>query len=740
VVTLSELARIAGDLYPGGVPTLPKILAAWAHMDLGGNLGEILDGTGIGIQHMHLAMEDLILDREKEDTDLLMRCVHNTLAKPPTLGRHLLKALCDAPGHRITKRLVSAGLDLEILHRRLGTWTSPSPGRLPPVQHGLDQNASFLLRFGRDLTQEAERGRFDDLCERPQDMDLLMNALMRRRKGNAILTGPAGVGKTALAELFARQIVRGQVPAPLRGMRCFELGMGSLVAGTRYRGEFEERVEKVMRAVQAITPAVLFIDEIHLLKGAGRGEGAPMDAASLLKPSLARGEIRVIGATTTEEYRRHIEPDRALARRFQEIRMEEPAPALVMSMVLTQSRALSEHHGVAIPDDIVTQALSYIDFNDTHRPQPDIGIDLIEAAAIHAAREGHGCVESVDLRRALSQVFAPYERTISDSSAGLKDLDTRLKRRIIGQDHALQKVAMTLLPRLQGITNRRPNLGAFLFAGPKGVGKKALAVALAAEVFGSEKKLLHVDLREYTRDADLNRLLGSPPGYAGSDRMGTLSRWTREHGRGVLFFENVEQGHADLLSLLCKLLGEGIIHQGSGDEVNARTCLVVLTTTLRGKNGTERPGDPSSLQKAGRRIQNLLKVDLPQDLLEKLDEIVFFKALGSRDLAEAIRRTLGKTVQGLGRKGIFLSYDEPRLLDYLCRQLGDHGLDAGVVDRIVEVCLLRPISNALMGYDGPFPARAVLNHERLSPSVALFPSARATAELFSLEPTSLVGS
>jgi ATP-dependent Clp protease ATP-binding subunit ClpC len=699
MLTLHALRRLATEAFPGQHPRLVHLLYAWATKDPDGELSELLDGTGISTERMATALAPLVASQADDDMDILRSAILE-VSQEAVLGEHLLRALCDAPAHRISRALAAAGLDLQRLARRLNVKKRPPEGVL--ARHGItvDLQASPLLQYGRDLTALAAQGTFDDLCERPEDASRLVEVLLRRRKANPVLTGPAGVGKTALVELLARMVVHAQVSGLEPGLRFYELSMGKVVAGTKYRGDFEQRMEKVIEAFLASQPAILFIDEVHLLWGAGRAEGAPMDAGNLLKPLLGRGTVRVIGATTVEEYQQYIARDEALARRFQEVRLNEPDARLTARMVRKQADALTEHHAVLISDTMVGQAIELTNRHLSNRWQPDKSVDLLDSAAVSVRREGRGELTVVDLLATLArQTGRPIAALTGDDRASLRNLSEGLKRHVLGQDHAVARVAATLIQHRQDLGPSERNLGTFLFAGDTGVGKTELARAIAAVFFGSDKLLLHLDMAEYGESGTVNKLIGAPPGFVGSEKEGTLIAWLHLHGSGVVLFDEIDKAHPDVHRLLLGMLDNGRIRTPRGESVDTRQCVVVLTTNAITAAAMERGAMGFKREQNAADPTDLLADAFPREFLGRFDEIILFNRLGPTQMRQVLKLRLDEAIARFRRRQIDVVFDENRLMEHLLAGLRELRTGARGIARLLERNLIQPIAAAMLNSD-----------------------------------------
>lgn len=688
MVTLAELNHIVEELFSDGICTLPRIIYAWAWRDPDGTLDRLLRRVGSSTRMVSLVMEPHIHDQAKEDQALLSQCIIKAAERPVT-GFHLLKALCQFRKHRIAGILEHAHIDLNLLEQQLEqSHPLPTDRPKPAVQSG-----GILLTYGRDLLLCAEQGDFDNLCDRPSEIDRLVQVLMRNRKKNAVLTGPAGVGKTALVELFARRLARGDVPDRLNGTRLYEISMGSLVAGTRYRGMFEERIDMLIKTLIACQPAIIFIDEMHLLWGAGRAEGAPMDGANLLKPALSSGKISVIGATTSREYHHYITRDAALARRFQEIRLEEPDRHEVLAILKKCASEIEQRYPLLIEDSLLSEALTLTDRHLPNRYQPDKSIDLIDSAAVLAELE-HCCeLRRKDLYRVLArQTGRSIEMLDETDRHRLKTFKARLSRNIIGQNHAIETVASTLIHHRFDFGDIHRNLGTFLFAGSTGVGKTELARAVAREFFGSEKDLLHLDLGEYSQGDAIHKLIGMPYDYGVRNGSGTLVTWIHERGSGVLLFDEIEKAHPQVHHLLLGLLDEGRIHSGFGEKLDTRHCVVILTTNALTADDLNRTtiGLVSHISTPDPR--KLLRRRFSEEFLGRFDEIILFNMLDHDAYRKILKLKLCDAVDHLKTKGVFLCFDENRLLEYILGDTQSYRSDARDIKRLLETKLLQPLT------------------------------------------------
>lgn len=497
-----------------------------------------------------------------------------------------------------------------------------------------------LDALARDLTQQAQEGKLDPIIGREREVRRIIQILSRRTKNNPVLVGEPGVGKTAIAEGIAQQIVSGEVPPILQGKRLMTLDMGSLVAGTKYRGEFEERMKKIINEIYHDGNVILFIDELHTLIGAGSAEGA-VDASNLLKPALARGELQTIGATTQDEYQKHIERDAALERRFASVKIEQPTPEETIAILEGIKPAYEKHHDVTFDDETLTAAVKLSSRYITDRFLPDKAIDLIDEAAAKVIIDNSQSTGSIGKERQRLQLLnqqkeqaiqeqnfeqaaeyrhqemkqqrkvkrllqkeqaagsqqqlvtpedvadvvsqwtgIPVNELQQEESERLLNLETLLHERVIGQDEAVKAVAKAIRRARSGLKDPNRPIGSFLFLGPTGVGKTELAKTLAEAMFSSEDHLIRVDMSEFMEKHNASRLIGSPPGYVGHDEGGQLTEKIRQNPYSVVLLDEVEKAHPDVFNLLLQVLDDGQITDGKGRLVDFKNTVIIMTSNL----------------------------------------------------------------------------------------------------------------------------------------------------------------
>jgi len=539
-----------------------------------------------------------------------------------------------------------------------------------------------LSAFSRDLTALAREGKLDPVIGRDDEVDRVVSILARRSKNNPVLVGEPGVGKTAVVEGLAQRIVRGEVPMALRDKRVLALAIGPLVAGTKYRGEFEGRVKRILDEVRrAARDIVLFIDELHTLVGAGAAEGS-LDLSSLIKPELARGELQCVGATTFEDYRKYIETDSALERRFQPVMVAEPTIDQTIEILRGLRAKYSEHHRVTIGDDAIEAAAALSARYIVDRFLPDKAIDLMdEAAASVALRPPAGASLAVcaqDVSAIVSKwTGIPQGSLTEEQTQGLLALEESLAKRVVGQDDAVSLVSQAIRRGRAGLKHPRKPVGGFLFVGPSGVGKTELARALAGVLFGTEDALVRVDLSEYTEAHTVSRLLGAPPGYAGHDEAGQLTEPVRRRPYCVILFDEFEKAHGDVAAILLQILDDGRLTDAKGRTVDFRHAIVILTSNVDADDVT---------------------YALRPELLNRLDDVVRFRALGVEQIEQIVDLQIAELAQRLGARRVTLVLGE-EARRFLAHESLAAGSGARHVSRTIGRLVTTPLSNALLRGD-----------------------------------------
>jgi ATP-dependent Clp protease ATP-binding subunit ClpC len=535
-----------------------------------------------------------------------------------------------------------------------------------------------LSSYSRDLTAAAKAGELDPVIGREDEIDRVISILSRRSKNNPVLVGEPGVGKTAVVEGLAQRIAHGDVPAAIRDKRVLSLSLGPLVAGTKYRGEFESRVKRILDEIRrAAREIVLFIDELHTLVGAGAAEGS-LDLSSMIKPELARGELQCIGATTFDEYRKHIETDAALERRFQPIMVAEPTIEQTIAILRGLRSRYATHHGVSIDDAALDAAANLSSRYIVDRFLPDKAIDLVDEASASVALRRGSSVEVEDISAIVSKWTGIPQGTLDEAQTrGLLALESSLGARVVGQDEAIRIVAQAVRRGRAGLKDPRKPLGGFLFVGASGVGKTELARALAAELFGSEENLVRIDLSEYTEAHTVSRLLGAPPGYSGHNEPGQLTEPVRRRPYSVVLFDEFEKAHADVAAILLQILDDGRVTDAKGRTVDFRHALVILTSNA----------NPSELD-----------IYLRPELLNRIDDVVHFNNLGRPEIEAIVELQMREVAQRLGVLHVTLTLTDAAR-EFLAKESILAGSGARYVARTIARFVTNPLSSAILRGD-----------------------------------------
>ncbi len=564
--------------------------------------------------------------------------------------QHLLLAILREGDSLALRLLSSGGLDGRSLMRELTERTPErSGGRGSPQQSGRKAETKALSAYTTDLTEAARRGKLDPIFGREAELGRMREILCRRTKCNPLLLGDPGVGKTALAEGLAQSLLEENVPDRLYDKRILSLDMGAVVAGTKYRGDFEDRMRNLLEEVSGAGDIILFIDEMHMLVGAGAAEGA-IDASNILKPLLSRGMVQIIGATTQEEYRRYLQKDTALARRFQPVTLREPTTEEAVRILTGLRPRYEAHHRLTISQEAVEAAVKLSSRYVCDRFLPDKAIDLMDEAAARVVLSSAGpgndlrAVEASDVAAVAAEwTGIPVAAMTEEEGQRLRSLEDTLKKRVIGQDAAVEAVAAAVRRGRAGLKEQGRPIGSFLFAGPTGVGKTELCRALAEALFGSEKDLIRLDMSEYSEKFTASRLIGAPPGYVGSDEGGLLTELIRRRPYSVVLFDELEKAHTEVLDLLLQILEDGRLTDAHGRIADFRNAVIVMTTNAGAAAAAERrpplgflpPGSkPDREEPVRRELRQVFRTEL----LNRVDEIQVFHPLEQEQLVRIAQK------------------------------------------------------------------------------------------------------
>ncbi len=636
-------------------------------LETGGLAAQAISSMGISPEELIAAIESTVSSNKSIDTpqDLPLsprakRVLDMSIREAKSMGvnyvgtEHILMGILSEGEGVAVQVLMSMGLDPSEARKQVIKFLSGGDkdvagSKAPDVKNR--NRTPVLDQLGIDLSGMAEKNQLDPVIGRSTEIRRVVQVLSRRTKNNPVLIGDPGVGKTAIVEGLAQKILAGDIPESLKGKRVVQLNMGNLVAGTKYRGEFEERMRKLVLELKECRDVVLFIDEIHTIVGAGGAEGA-IDAANILKPSLARGEFQVVGATTLDEYRKYIEKDAALERRFQPVKVNEPSLEDSLLILKGLRDRYELHHSVTITDEALEAAVRLSSRYITDRYLPDKGIDLIDEASARARldamelpeplkrmerelemvrREKESAVESQAFEKAarlrdressisdeleskrqtwmsvqrkeipvlveenIAQVVSewtgvPVRQMTEEEAARLARMEEEIHSRLIGQDKAVVSISKAIRRARSGLKDPRRPVGSFLFLGPTGVGKTEMARALARFLFGSEEALLTFDMSEYMERHEVSKLIGAPPGYVGHESGGKLTETVRRRPYSVILFDEVEKANPDVFNLLLQILEEGRLTDGQGRKVDFRNTVVIMTSNIGARSMVKRQG------------------------------------------------------------------------------------------------------------------------------------------------------
>ena len=709
-------------------------------------------------------MDTQVNENEVDFTPRAKRIIANSQKEALRMGQnyvgseHILLSLMREIDSVAVRILIDADIDPQKIFTELlkilGDESPISDNYHDPanIENKSKNSTPTLNQYGKDLTELAKQNKLDPVIGRKNEIERVIEILSRRTKNNPCLIGEPGVGKTAVVEGLAQMIKENNVPEILKNKRVVSLDIASMIAGAKYRGDFGERLKKSLQEIKAANNVILFIDEIHTIVGAGAAEGA-MDAANILKPLLSRGEIQVIGATTLNEYRKYIEKDSALERRFQSVIVEEPSIEDTIQILKGLKDKYEAHHKVKITDEAIKEATILSERYITDRFLPDKAIDLIDEACSKVkiksltkpesfknlekeldkkSKEKEEAIISQnfekaakirDEERALKEKISkqdekwkkqennkeisigkeeicevvsnwtkiPVTKLTQTESEKIKNLDQELKKRVIGQDEAIDVLSRAIKRARVGLKDVNRPIGSFMFLGPTGVGKTELTKALALNMFGNENAMIRLDMSEYMEPHSVSKLIGSPPGYVGYDDGGQLTEQVRRKPYSIILFDEIEKAHPDVFNILLQILDDGRLTDSNGRTVNFKNTVIIMTSNTGARNITEtksigfinKDDGSISYERAKSEVMNELKKTFRPEFLNRLDEIIIFNKLGKEAIEKIANIMLNEFADKLKQRKITVKIDKS-IIEYIAKVGFDDVYGARPLKRAVQ--------------------------------------------------------
>jgi ATP-dependent Clp protease ATP-binding subunit ClpC len=637
---------------------------------------------------------------------------------------HLLLGLLREEKCFAAEMLHERGLKLQIIREEMQRTTQEKVQAQPQR----NRESSLLAEFSRDLTQSAMENQLDPLVGRDQEVERTIQILCRRTKNNPVLIGEPGVGKTAIVEGLAQRIADGEVPSFLADKRILGLDLSLIVAGTKYRGQFEERLKTIMKELMESQNCIIFIDELHTLVGAGSAEGS-LDAANILKPALSRGEIQCIGATTPAEYRKSIEKDRSLERRFQAVKVpppnEEDAKKILSGIkaidLIDEAGARVKLRQTALPEEI-TEVQKRIKFI-VHRMENAIANHEFEKARFYSDEErkerenlralrdkyhldetSTGIVTREDIEEVVSRwTGVPISSIKEEESLKLLRIEEELHKRVISQDKAISALSRAIRRSRAGLKSPNRPIGSFLFLGPTGVGKTEVARTLAQFMFGTEKSLIRFDMSEYMEKHSVSKLIGSPPGYVGYEEGGQLTERVKRAPYSVVLLDEIEKAHPDVFNILLQVFEDGQLTDGLGNTVDFKNAIIIMTSNIGARHLMKRSGlgfQSNKEETVSDKVEEMVKQEVKKtfnpEFLNRIDEVIIFQALTEQDLSQIVELMVTQLNQNLSQRAITITVTEDARKWILDKTISDRSYGARPLRRALQKFIEDPLSEALI--------------------------------------------
>ncbi|AOO65778.1 ATP-dependent Clp protease ATP-binding subunit ClpA [Sulfurospirillum halorespirans] len=667
------------------------------------HVAELLINCGLSITLLQRSMEKYFVANpqvvpteesyEPLETVALSRVIETMMLHVKSAGKSeasvydLLIALMDEGNAFCVSLLLQQGVDKLLIVEEVTALSAPQNKELSLGE----QKESALAKYTLDLIALAKQKQIDPLIGRADEVKRVMQVLCRRKKNNPLLVGEPGVGKTAIVEGLAEKISEGAVPEILKETPVYALDMGALLSGTKYRGDFEKRLKEILNELEAKKGAILFIDEIHTIVGAGATSGGSMDLSNLLKPALASGKIRCIGATTYGEFRNFFDKDKALSRRFAKIDVLEPSLEDAFLILKGLKGSYEQHHGVKYPTEVIRASVELAKKYISDKFLPDSAIDLIDevGASFHLAKKRKKVVELSDIEAVLAKIANIPTRSVNkDEGAVMQHLETHLKAKIFGQDAAIESLTKAIKRSRAGLGHPTSPIGSFLFAGPTGVGKTEVAKQLAYELGVHFERY---DMSEYMEKHTVSRLIGAPPGYVGYDEGGQLSEAIKKHPYTVLLLDEIEKAHPDMLNILLQIFDSATLTDNNGTKIDFRNVIIIMTSNL----GTKEAPTMGFTKSESSRTDHAIKEFFSPEFRNRLDEVIHFAPLSETVMINVVEKLLGELTEQLKDKNVVIEATMAAK-KYLATEGYSKEMGARVMRRVIQEQIKTPLSEEVL--------------------------------------------